>query len=319
MTMRPVFGLCLAAACALAACRGEQPAAKPAPTASASAASPAETGPAAYLPRANSPAGWTVSKAPQDYNADTLWEFIDGAAETYVGFGFEAAVSAGYKYAGSEVGVEIYRMSDSLHAFGIYAQERPPAAQAVPAGAEGYAISNVLNFRKGGCYVKLTAPAPDKPGPAAMMVLARSIGDKIPDGAPLPRALSAFPPANLVAQSVKFLPRDVLGQRQFTNGFEAAYQDGASVSRLVIVLFETSADAASAFARYRAFVAESGKPRPGLPKAGDEAFAADDRFSGRVFAARSGGLLAISVGASSDGAASALVSDYFHAQKRSGR
>ncbi len=316
MKLRLACCLFLSAACALVACRGAQPAAKNVPTSSVRAASAVEVGLAAYLPPESWLTGWTRSKSPQDYSADTLWEFIDGAAETYIGFGFQSALSAGYANAGSEVGVEIYQMADSLHAFGIYAQERPPAPQTLSVGVEGYANSNVLNFWKGACYVKLMAPGPDKPGLATMTSLARAISERVPDGAPLPRELAAFPARNLVAHSVKFLPRDVLGQRQLTNGFEAAYQDGPAVSRLVVVPFETPRDAASALAAYRAFVAEGGKLRAGMPKAGDEAFVGDDRFTGRVFAARSGSLLAVSVGAASDAAASALVNEYFRTRQR---
>src|SRR5512135_1159022 len=221
----------LVLAIGLSGCGGSQPESKPPATAAAPHAS-ADFGLAAYLPAAGTPAGWTRSKPPQAYSADNLWEFIDGAAETYVGFGVQDALSAGYTFGGAEVGVEIYQASDSLHAFGLYTQERPPAPQAVAIGTEGYAVSNVVVFWKGPCYVKLTAASADKPGGAALSTLAAAIGQKLPDGAPLPRELAAFPQRGLVAHSIKLVPKDVLGQAYFANGFEAAYQDGAASSRL---------------------------------------------------------------------------------------
>jgi hypothetical protein len=274
----------------------------------------ADTGLAAYLPAAGTLAGWARSKPPQAYSADNLWEFIDGAAETYVGFGVQDALGAGYTFGGEEVGIEIYQMSDSLHAFGIYAQERPPAPQAVPVGAEGYAVSNVLVFWKGPCYVKLTANRPDKPGSAALAALAGAISEKLPGGAPLPRELAAFPKKGLVSHSIKLVPRDVLGQPYFADGFEADYQDGPVTSRLVVIPCATPPDAKASLGRYREFVGRGGKTRTLSPRVGDEAFAADDRYNGRVVAARSGAMLVISVGAASDGAGTALIADYLRAR-----
>lgn len=313
MRERPALVL-VAAVLVVAACRGSQPAAPPAATSAAPPAAAAEAGLAAFLPPAGSPAGWVRSKPPQAYTADTLWEFIDGAAETYVGFGFQEALSVGYSSGGADVGIEIYQMADALHAFGIFAQERPPSPQAAGVGVEGYINSNVLNFWKGACYVKLIAPQADRPGPAALAALARAIAEKIPAGAALPRELSAFPAANLVPNSVKFVPRDVLGQQYLANGFEAGYTDGAVASRLVVVPCATPDEAASALKRYRAFVAIAGKAKPALTKVGDEAFSGEDRFNGRVFAARAGAVVAISVGAASDAAASTLVGAYFNAR-----
>jgi hypothetical protein len=310
----------LVLAIGLSACGGSQPGSTPTSGAAKPAvAAAADTGLAAYLPAAGTLAGWTRSKPPQAYSADNLWEFIDGAAETYVGFGVQDALSAGYTFGGADVGIEIYQASDSLHAFGIYTQERPPAPQAVPVGAEGYANSNVLVFWKGPCYVKLIASRPDKPGTAALTALASAISQKLPDGSPLPRELTVYPQKNLVPHSIKLVPRDVLGQSYFANGFEAGYQDGPVASRLIVIPCATPSEATTGLGRYRAFVGHGGKTRAVSPRVGDEAFAADDQYSGRVVVVRSGTFLVISVGAASDAAGSALIADYLRARQLSTR
>ncbi len=301
----------LVLAIGLRACGGSPPESKPPAPPRASA----DTGLAAYLPAAGALAGWTRSKPPQAYSADNLWEFIDGAAEIYVGFGVQDALSAGYSLGGADVSVEVYQAPDSLHAWGIYAQERPPAPQAIQVGAEGYANSNVLIFWKGPCYVKLIADRPDKPGSAALAALAVAISEKLPGGAPLPGELAAFPRKSLVPHSIKLVPKDVLGQSYLANGFEAAYKDGPAASRLIVIPGATPAEATASLGRYRAFVGAGGKTRALLRRVGDEGFAADDRYSGRVVAARSGALLVISVGAASDAAGLGLIADYLHARQ----
>jgi hypothetical protein len=253
------------------------------------------------------------TKPVQGYGPDNLWEFIDGAAETYVAYGFQNALSAGFAYGGAEVGLEIYEMADTLHAFGIFAQERPPSFQSLAVGDDGYVNANVIVFRKGACYAKLTAPGADRPGVAAMTALAGAVAAKVPAGTPLPGALSAFPAKGIVPNSTRFVPKDVLGQRHLANGYEASYQDGSAVSRLVVVPFESAQDAADGFARYRTFVKEAGQVRTAQRGGADEAFSGDDKFSGRVFAARAGATMAISLGAQAESTAASLVAEYLRA------
>jgi hypothetical protein len=316
MSNRLTFVVLLAAA-AVGACRREAPtparSQQPAAAATTPAAADAASPLAAFLPPPGTPPGWTRTKPVQAYGPDNLWEFIDGAAETYVAYGLQNALSAGFAHGGAEVGLEIYEMADTLHAFGIFAQERPPSFQSVAVGDEAYASANVIVFRRGACYAKLTAPSADQPGVAAVMALAGGVAAKVPAGAPLPGALTAFPARNLVANSTRFIPRDVLGQRQLANGFEASYQDGAATSRLVVVPFGSAREAAEAFARYRAFVSGAGTVRT-APKGGaDEAFSGDDRFNGRVLAARAGATMAISLGAQAQPTAASLVAEYLRA------
>lgn len=289
------------------------------PAGPAAAAADAATPLAEYLPPNGTPRGWTRATAIQAFGPDNLWEFIDGAAETYVSYGFQNALSTRYRGAGADVGLEVYEMADSLHAFGIFAQERPPAPSAVTAGDEGYVNGNVLVFRKGACYVKLTAATADRQSVSAMAALAAEVAKRIGAGEPLPAELAAFPRQTLVPHSVKFVPKDVLGQRSLANGFEASYQDGGATSRLVVIPFASVKEAADAFAGYRRFLADGGKVKPAPGRAGHEAFTAEDRFNGRVFAERAGRMMAISLGAQSDSAASSLVSDYLRSAAEQGK
>jgi hypothetical protein len=314
MTIRLTMTLLVACAAAAACGRDASPPKPAAATNAPAAGEPKivpETRLAAFLPAS----GWTRSKPSQPYSPDNLWEFIDGAADTYVSFGVQQALGAGFRQAGADVDVEIYEMADALHAFGIYAQELPPAPQFVDAGAEGYTHGNVLRFWKGAYYVKLTASASGQSGPAGLTALAKEIAGKMPAGEALPRALSAFPPKDRVPHSTRFVPEDVLGQRDLVNGFEASYQDGPATSRLVVVPFASAAEASSSFSRYRAFVAAGGALRPVAKSAAEEAFTGHDKFSGPIFAARSGATIVISLGAQQEATAASRVGEYLRAAR----
>ncbi|RPJ83897.1 MAG: hypothetical protein EHM13_06315, partial [Acidobacteria bacterium] len=98
----------LVAACLAGACGGGpetgESASTPAVSAPEGNASTAASEVAQLLPAEGAVAGWSRTKEPQVYGPGNLWEYINGAAETYLAFGFQEAASAGYKNA---VGLEV--------------------------------------------------------------------------------------------------------------------------------------------------------------------------------------------------------------------
>jgi hypothetical protein len=264
----------------------------------------------ALLPATFSGGGWSRTKAPQAFGSENLWEVIDGAAETYLGFGFQEAATAGYVDAsGIEANVEIYRMSDGLGAFGIYAQEADPRAEFLPVGNEAAASSNALVFYRGAHYVKIAAFKGGEGVKGRLRQLAEDIARGLPAGE-RPAAIDRFPPGRLVAHSVRYVPKDALGQGYLGNGLEAQYQDGAKTFKLTVVTLESAEAARDALQRYRGFIATGGKVRQEVASPGEGGFSGDDKYYGRMLAIRSGQTLAVALGASSDGAAASLINEF---------
>jgi hypothetical protein len=305
-----LFAALLAGACG-GGSENETPAASPeASGAPASATAPASEV-ASLLPPGGSVAGWSRNREPQVYGPGNLWEFINGAAETYLAFGFQEAASAGYRNAaGLEVTVDVFRMADAVNAFGIFRQELNPTAEAVPVGTEGYSSANVLNFWKGRDYVKVTALGTSDSVLAEIRGLADHVASSIPDGGELPREVAFFPPANQVARSVKYIPKDFIGQSYLERVFEAEYRDGQATVKLATAGFDTPEAAGNALARYKAFIASSGKVRSDIGKPGDGGFVGDENYYGRVAAVRTGSRLVFVLGASSDAAGIRLVDEF---------
>jgi hypothetical protein len=263
----------------------------------------------AWLPGDQPVAGWKRTKAAQVFGPENLWEFIDGGAETYLTFGFQELVSVACaeKDLGVEATIEVYRMADSLNAFGIYAQERNPNATFIATGAEGYAAPNIVNFWNDVYYVKLTATKTNDRIAAALVDLAKQVGRRIGPPSAAPAMALAFPPGDQVAHSVKYLPRDVLGQSYLANGFEAQYRIGSKACRLVTASFDSPQEGTDAFARYRGFLASSGRAVRKLLSPGDGGVAGSDSFNGSIVAIRSGSTLVFALGAPSERAGLDLI------------
>ena len=257
------------------------------------------------LPAANEVQGWTQSGAPRSYTADNLWEAIDGAADGFVAYGVQEVVSAQYKQAGTgnEAAVEIYQMKDPLNAYGKYSEERHPDYRFIDVGNEGYSGATTVNFWKGAYYVKITSFQRNDAVEQEMVKLGRSVAAKVSIAGTEPPELSYFPKQNQIPHTARFLPKDVLGQSYFTNGFEARYKAGTAESRVVLVVLDTPASAQDAMARYRQSVSKDGKNTRDLTALGEGGFAGKDRFYGNLAAARQGKYIVVALGTADDAVA----------------
>ncbi|HYA48501.1 MAG TPA: DUF6599 family protein, partial [Burkholderiales bacterium] len=113
--------------------------------------------------------GWKPEEAPRSFFPENLYEYIDGAAESYLSYDFKELLVAQLKKEGmpATLTVEIYDMGGPTNAFGIFSAERYPENGPVAVGDLGYLEGESLNFAAGRYYVKLlsfglggqTAPA----------------------------------------------------------------------------------------------------------------------------------------------------------------
>ena len=215
----------------------------------------------ALLPGNNEVAGWTQSEEVRFFDPDGLSDFINGAAENFLIYGFEKVVTADYNNAEqpSQIVIDIYQMQDPRNTFGVYASERNPASTFKAIGAEGYIGGTALNFWTGKYYIKMAVFQESESLQQEMEKMAEAISKKIGDagGVSLPET-ELFPKADQIPYSTRYLARDVLGQVSFREGFESKYRTGDKESRLVLVLPGDEAAATAALDKYREFTAANG-------------------------------------------------------------
>jgi len=213
------------------------------------------------FPKVGDLSGWTPSGDILLYHPETLWDYINGQAEVYLQYGFQAVGTADYVSKGGDdsIVVEIYRMKSSRHGFGIYAAERRPGDHFMDMGVEGYLGDNVLNFWKGPNYVKITSfqntPAVKK----GLLHLARIIDRKIPGCYEEPALFACFPEQNRVKKSERFIPSHFLGQSFLSNGYRVDYERGQERFQVFLVENSTAKQAEEAFKKYQDFLVSAGK------------------------------------------------------------
>ena len=296
----------------LASCSGDRTGGQKEPAATATPAKPAASAALlALLPSQNEVAGWAVSRTPRGFTAENLWELINGAADGFVTYGVQEVVTADYTQAGSglQAVVEIYQMKDPLNAYGKYSEERNPDSRFIEVGNEGYSGGTAVNFWNGQYYVKVTGFEEKAALEQELVKLAQAIAAKVPARSTEPAELSYFPRENQLPHTMVYIPKDVLAQSYFTNGFEAKYKAGGKEYKAVVVGLESPAAAQDAMTRYRQYVSKDGKGLKALRAPADGGFAAKDSFYGNLIAVRAGKHVVVALGAASEDAGKKLVAE----------
>jgi hypothetical protein len=204
--------------------------------------------------------GWSRSTDPETFDADTLWEYINGQADFFIDYGFVRVDTAEYRpdrESGSVV-LEVYEMSRPQEAFGIFAAERTSGDRSIEVGSGAYLGANVLGFWQAERYVKLTS-FDDSPAIEQQLIgLAQEISSRLPiaDGELV--TLRLFPADGRIPASERFIPTNFLGQPYLTDAYRVDFNlDGEGV-QLFIVETGSPDEAQADFDRLESFYRERG-------------------------------------------------------------
>jgi len=190
--------------------------------------------PQALLPDLDS---WELTEEPLHYYPDTLFEYIDGAAEAYLSYDFNELVVAQYRRSTAEsvVSIEIYDMGNHKNSFGIYSAERFIGSEFVSAGTQGYFEEGLLNFLIGQYYIKLLCFDCKAESDSLLRMFCVEIVSKIGDKTQFPALLMVFPKEGLVPNSEKFILKNFMGYEFFHDGYIATYNsEGLSFNCFLI-------------------------------------------------------------------------------------
>lgn len=180
--------------------------------------------------------GWKRSAEVQIFSPKTLYEYIDGAADLYLTYDFEALKVAEYQNEKkSSVTVDVYFHKTPIQAFGIYSQERLPDANFINVGAEGYVESNALNFLAGPYYVKISSYKTGAEDREILTAFAKRVAESLGEKGSLPSILSSFPEDGKKKHSEKFIAKNFLGYSFLHSAFIADYELSGKKFRLFVI------------------------------------------------------------------------------------
>jgi len=197
------------------------------------AAPPPGKGNPAFFPKVE---GWKGPEEIQVFSPETLYDYINGAADLYVKYDFQE-LQVG-EYQGPEkasIAVELYRHRTPSQAFGIYSQERGPAAEYLNIGTQGYREEGILIFLAGNYYVKINGVNLKGKDAEILPPLAEKVAKNLGPQGTLPSTLAAFPENGRKKNSEKFIAKNFLGYAFLNDGFTADYERAGKKFKLFII------------------------------------------------------------------------------------
>jgi len=222
--------------------------------------------PSELLPRAGQVKGWSPADEPKVYEPDNLFEYINGAAETYLDYGFVILGSNEFRPEGGgkrSVVIDIYDMGRVSNAFGIYSNGAFADANYIALGTEGYLTESSADFFKDRYYVKVTGYGKPKEVQGPVHELAKAVAVNIKTDSGMPKGLAILPTENRIPHSLKYFRNNALGQSFLKDAFQASYKLGTPAEgeepQLIVANLGSAEAATKALARFKAFMAEGGK------------------------------------------------------------
>lgn len=153
---------------------------------------------AGLLPLTNLPEGWEIGRSGDHYletfNAENLYEKIDGRAESFLQYDVVGMAYTYYHPEGSEaneVQLYIFEMANPLKALGKYGTEKPEEPDPLELGSDGYASGASVFFHAKSYYVQVVPTSESEEFRSFALAIARRISNAIlPGSAPDPSANS---------------------------------------------------------------------------------------------------------------------------------
>ena len=222
----------------------------------------------AQVPACTAVEGWTQHGEPRSFDADNLFEYIDGNAEGYILYHFVAMKGVTCQQGETTLNIDVSEFEDTEFAYGMFTSTRDPRQPTEKLGVNGQITERKGIFTKDKYYVEISAN-PEKDHSATLRAFLTSIEKGIQGRTTLPDAFGWFPTEDLVADSIRLVPESVLGLRLLTSGYIAQYKAG----RGFLVRESTPESAAQVLTKLKE---RFGQTSPA--QIADEAFTANDKY-----------------------------------------
>ena len=148
---------------------------------------------------------WALVDEPFRYQAKNLFDFINGAAEIFLEYGFVEVISQEYERGEDAVVCAIYQMEDPQAAFGIFSYTRSPQKRSIALGDGAFVSELQLVFWQDRYFVKVESFSMREGSEEVLTSFAERISNAIGAHAPEPAVIARLPRKDLIPRSEKLL------------------------------------------------------------------------------------------------------------------
>lgn len=212
---------------------------------------------------------WQLASRVGTYDEESIFDYIDGAAELYFAYDFRAVAAAEYQNGETSIIVDVYDMTTPEGAFGIYSLNRYPKANYVDIGNEGIVSGTNLDFWKGRYFCKVYSFDMSEKYQGDVVNFGDRLASEILEAGEEPAVVGILPQNGLVPKSARFFTRklgldniryvseeNVFNLSEETKGVVAEYQVGDSKLEIFVIVYPSPDKASAAFEKYSNHLAE---------------------------------------------------------------
>lgn len=221
--------------------------------------------------------GWKQQGEKRSYEAENLFEYMDGNAEGYLIYRFVKMEGVSCQAGEVTLVFDVSEMADAESAYGIYCSNRDTRLPAEKIGMGGQVAPRRAIFAKDKYYVEV---ASSKDDPETVRAFARAMEKKIAGQDQPPATITWFSPEKLLREEVRLIPESVLGVRALKRGYIAKYEGGGQA---FLVTEESPESARKVMDALRTRFGEGQ-----AAKLADEAFQLEHKYLGRMCVFRKG-------------------------------
>lgn len=182
--------------------------------------------------------GWNAADSIQIYDSSNLWEYINGAADLFIDYGFINLRSCEMSSENVNIVVDIYNMGSPLNAFGMYKTERGDVENLFNIGVEAAITAPIQSLLlKDVFYVKINVYEGELSEEKNKKLL-QSIAESLPGSNKFPIEFELLPEQNRVNNSDHFTRKSYLGLSELTNCLHANYKDNEDEFQYFVIIPE---------------------------------------------------------------------------------
>lgn len=247
------------------------------------------------LPPQSAGSEWRLVGDTYSYLPDTLYNYINGAADLFISYGFVSLAGGEYRRGSDQPGnvtVDIYDMGSTLNAFGVFQSKRDPEVRSLTLGAGAFGTEKYVFFYKGRFYVEIQAYVLSSTTSDVVMKMAQQVDQRIGGDAAPPSELRYLPDDNRVAGSEMYITGGILGHGFLDRGLLCDYTIGGETVKAFVVFFSSGALAVKALDQYKSYLERSGEKWQVLNGLGENGFASQEPYHKHILVAQQGAFVA---------------------------
>lgn len=235
--------------------------------------------------------GWKVDGEAYRYSPQSLYEYINGGAYFFIGYGFVELTGANVSPVTGEndaVAVDIYDMGDKLNAFGVYQLRKDSQAPSLGIGTASFGSNDYLVFHKDRFYVEIRAFFSDRKDQGVLENMASIVAEHLPGDNSLPKELAYFPEKEKIIGSERYISGGILGHAFFDKGLSCDYHIKGKKVTAFIVFLPSVRDAVRSVKRHKTFLKQSEKKYLPLEEFGKHSFISEEPYHQKIIVIQEG-------------------------------